>query len=84
MRAGVSTMPDADGVKVTITLPPDLLQDTIRLGISRSAVARKALRAEVKRRQAMEDLARARAIDPRLTPEDIARPTRRTRRLLQE
>ena len=65
-----------------MTIPAELRVKMIRLGIRPSDVARAAFAREVSRRENLILLKKAQLVDPRLTAEDLRRPTRRTRRIL--
>ncbi len=71
-------------VSVTIRVPGDLRVKMIQLGISPSSVARRAFEREVKVREDLVRLAKAREKDPRIKLEDLRKRSRRIRRLVGE
>jgi hypothetical protein len=67
-----------------ISVPEDLLGKMIHFGISPSATAKRAFSKEVKAREDLIKLAKAREKDPRINLDDLHRGSKRIRKLLEE
>jgi hypothetical protein len=71
-------------VKVTISVPEELRVKMIQFEIYPSTVARKAFEQEVRLREELAKLAKAKEKDPRVTPYDLRKGSKRISRLMEE
>jgi len=80
----VSKSGSADKVRLTIVVPGNIYDDMIRLRIRPSDVLVRAFRKEIKVRELLEKWRKAKQSDPNLTMVEVAKESRRIRRILGE